>query len=301
MDSKKFQFLTAVVGKEGALALQKAASRSTYLEAAILPRAIVSWLEASQDYLGGLPGVENTHLSLTKSEAGFTGDISIGEGVYHFTDSSILHVAAAMVVALEGDKERVAIEMPDRDLAKLGKSVDLLVKARECSRQLMKAKGEKLHCCVCNSEYAGYDDDGKVYCRAHDKKDLDKLEAPGGQGKPRPPIQPIAPTMQPSNVMKPGKKPAGAASMGSTPGMPSAKPINKSIKITKSQAQARCAICGAPQMRDLKFVGCYCFTGLSKSVSVRPLESAKFYVELEFDSDWDTESIDTLVQAFGGR
>lgn len=135
MNSNKYSFLQAVLGEDGARALRKAMERSSELEAAVLPRAIVAWLEGpfSSSHEGVVPGCEN-QLVFSKSESGFTGSIGIGDEVYAFENASTTHLAAAIAVSLGLEYEKVPSTVRSIDLAKLGKSLDLLVKAREVNR-----------------------------------------------------------------------------------------------------------------------------------------------------------------------
>jgi hypothetical protein len=75
MDGRKFQFLKAVLGEDGAKALAKAAERAPELGNALLPRTIMAWLGVASrdDFEGTIPGVENTYLQFTKAEAKYSG------------------------------------------------------------------------------------------------------------------------------------------------------------------------------------------------------------------------------------
>lgn len=140
MDDRKLKFLKAVLGEDGAKALAKAAERGPELENALLPRTIMSWLglAARDDFEGRLPGVENTYLQFSKSEDRFSGSVAVGDEVYAFQQASILHLGACVAVALGADHERVSLRLRDLDIQRLGKNIDLLVKARVAVKELKK-------------------------------------------------------------------------------------------------------------------------------------------------------------------
>lgn len=144
MDPKKMQFMRAVLGRDGAEALSKAVTRTQELEHVLLPRTILAWLEVASrwDYEGEVPGVENTYLSFRKDEDGYTGSIKLDDGDYVFARASLAHVAASIAVALGADHERIAKSVRDIDLARIGKSIDLLAKAKVATDALSKMKRE---------------------------------------------------------------------------------------------------------------------------------------------------------------
>lgn len=140
--STKTQFLKAVLGDDGAHALLRATERSTALENALVPRTILAWigLAARTQYEGSLPGIENSYVAFKKSEDGFSGQISIGDEVYDFKDKSVYHLAASVAVSMGVDHERVSDSVKSRDLKNLGKSIDLLVKARVLTEDLLNKR-----------------------------------------------------------------------------------------------------------------------------------------------------------------
>lgn len=146
MDTRKFNFLQAVLGADGAGALAKAAQRSPSLEAALLPRAIMAWLGvmARASYEGGIPGAGNSYLAFEKSEDRYSGTVGIGETLYSFEKASLYHLGACVAVALGADHERVSPGLRDLDIERLGKSIDLLAKARITVAELKKSRLEPL-------------------------------------------------------------------------------------------------------------------------------------------------------------
>lgn len=141
MQPRQYSFLVSVLGEDGARALKKAAERSDALGQALLPRAILSWLGLASrwDYEGGLPGVENTYVAFKKSEdERLSGSIALGGDVYDFEGASPYHVAATVGVVLGMDDSPLHPSVRDLDLARLGKSIDALVKYRAASQELAK-------------------------------------------------------------------------------------------------------------------------------------------------------------------
>lgn len=144
MDPTKLSFLIQILGADGAKALCKAADRNIEIESVLVPRAILAWLGlvGRSDYEGDLPGVSNTYLSFTKSEEAYTGSVTIGSDVYNFDRAPLMHLAASVAVAIGVDADKFDPGLRDLDLARLGKSIDLLVKARHVAAQI--AAGEEL-------------------------------------------------------------------------------------------------------------------------------------------------------------
>ena len=139
------QFLQGVLGPDGSSALIKAIDREVRLGPALVPRAVLSWLGvvARGSYTGSLPGVDSVQFNMKKSEgAGFTGFVTIGPENYEFKNASVYHIGAALTVALGVDQAKVEDSVRSATLAKLGKSIDTLVKARIAHEyQLKKAIG----------------------------------------------------------------------------------------------------------------------------------------------------------------
>ncbi len=125
------RLLTALVGVEGAQALAKAAVRLPELDNAMAPRALFAWLSlAGNGYDGQVPGLDASRLALSKSESGYSGSLAIDGTDYEFVDVSLLHVSAAVGVMAGLSEQRVDPRVRDDDLYRLGKTVDVLVRAR---------------------------------------------------------------------------------------------------------------------------------------------------------------------------
>jgi hypothetical protein len=130
MDATKLSFLKAVLGDEGAQALDKAVRRYEPLESVLVPRAILSWLSvaARTGYEGEIPGVSFAGLAFAKNESDlYDGTLSINFIQYPFENASFMHVVAGVSVALGADITDHGIK--DADLVNLGRQVDLLAKA----------------------------------------------------------------------------------------------------------------------------------------------------------------------------
>jgi hypothetical protein len=145
MNTRESAFLVELLGPIGAKALLKMAERSPALESALVPRAVLAWLGlvARYDYEGALPGVDNSYVSFTKTESGFEGSIALGADVYGMSQASIYHVAGSVAVALGVEPRLLDPKVKDLDVAKLGKSIDLLAKAQLASKELERKAKEK--------------------------------------------------------------------------------------------------------------------------------------------------------------
>lgn len=142
MSSLGTQFLSAALGVEGAKALQKAVEREPTLAGVLLPRAILGWLTftAENEYEGSIPGIENSYVQFAKSEDGFSGSISLSDGVYSFERASLYHLAASMAMALGLEPNGVDSRIRDTVLVKLGESIDTLAKAQVLMHELKLQK-----------------------------------------------------------------------------------------------------------------------------------------------------------------
>lgn len=272
MDGRKLGFLTSVLGKEGARALSKAVERSTALGNVVLPRAIVAWLGAVPTYEGEIPGVANTYVSFAKSESGFSGSVAIEDTMYEFADQPILRVAAAMAVALGADREPVDPTVRDLDLARLGKSIELLVKARMVAAELAKTTEAPRH---------------------------------GVAAAPRKPENqepPDAPKKQPAMPRPPAPKargyvpPAPKATVPAIPGV--GRPKLPGIQLPKlTKFAPRCGICGGGNFSNSGALrGCLCIRDLIKSVRFEDANDRRI---LHFGPELDHESISVILDALG--
>lgn len=270
----KFKFLEAVLGTDGAKALKKAAERHAVLGEALVPRTILAWINTAAriEYEGEIPGVSNTYVEFKKNESAYDGHIAIADEVYAFEKATLYHVAASVAVALGVDTLTVSDDLRDLDLAKLGKSIDLLAKARIVTKDL----------------------------------DLEKVDhPPGPAAAPIAPAggeAPVAPTpTQAKTNPKPptpttgAPKPVKAAKQAGT-GSGSAKAKSKlpSLKVTKSEMTSACKVCNGKQFTGAAFTGCVCFGLLAKHTKVTPTPDG---CRIEFEDEWDSEGILALVES----
>lgn len=141
MNVRAYSFLEGVLGKDGARAFRKAMDHERTISNAVIPRAILSWIDLATryQYEGSVPGVDNTYIQFKKSEGtAFDGALSVGEDVYTFKGASRYHVAATVAVMLGVNALDVDNTLRDITMERLGKSIDTLVKARVAVQELEK-------------------------------------------------------------------------------------------------------------------------------------------------------------------
>ena len=135
-------FLQAIAGTSGAQALMKAAERNPGLESVIVPRALVSWLNlvGAHGFEGQIPGSPNSYCRLHKNEHGYTGVVTVSDFVHSFEDNTVLHTAASLAVSM--GVSGVPGDIGPEQLQRLGKSLDLLIKAKVIAEglELRKAR-----------------------------------------------------------------------------------------------------------------------------------------------------------------
>ncbi len=227
-------FLRFIVGNEGTDALNKAINSIPPIGSVVVPRAIVAWLSiiSKVGFEGSIPGVPQSFLGLSKTENNsLTGAMTIGDQLYTFEGADLLHVAASLGVALGIDLEPVSDNLKNKDLTKLGKSIDLLVK----SEFIKQAKLSKSN------------DESAAPAPAHEQKEAKEQSVP------------LTPVKQPGINLKSGhtgpvQKPNLAVGQG-----------QKAIKILKTEATKLCSDCGNSLFKDEKFKGCTCLSGLAKN------------------------------------
>jgi hypothetical protein len=289
------QFLTAVLGHDGAQALQKAADRSEDLGNALVPRAILSWLGTSSrfDYEGEIPGIKNSYVCFTKSENGFDGSIDLHGEIHSFKNASIFHLAASVATSLSIGDELLPTGIRQSEIEKLGRSCDLLAKSRILSEALSKAEKEK--------QEKSYECPGKEGCtnagcisRGHVlEKNKDSHGGAAGKGAAASAIAPAMPL--PPTAVQP-EQPRITAKLPKLPGSAQVPKLGKSIAISKSEAGRACSICGNIQFYNNEFMGCVCLRSLAKSTTTNKTDDG--YV-VKLDEEWDRDAIFTLFEAIG--
>lgn len=125
-------FMKSILGDDGHTAFEKMSKRAPALATLLAPRTVLSWLATASriNYEGEVPGVHNSYIALSKSEGGFSGAIVVGSSRHVFEATDILHVAATLSYALGIQDIELDPTLRSTDISKLGKSIDLLVKAK---------------------------------------------------------------------------------------------------------------------------------------------------------------------------
>lgn len=376
MNDRATRFLVGVLGNDGASAFRKAIGREQSLASAVVPRAILSWLNiaARLTYEGEIPGQDNTYLTFRKSEGGrgFGGAISINDSVYSFENASVFHVAGALAVALGVDSVAVDEHVRARTMQKLGKSIDHLVKAKVAINHLNKVAlnpsagyqishehapehgmttirsthpqhgdvgvaqfhhepgGIRASYVVVDDEHQRRGLASAMYAHAEKvtgKKvlpptatkpvtdqgrafvngiGLGKLEVPSGAAGSNSDMRMITASEKsakkvelPGAINKPTEQQAAIAPQAPQFQAKTPRPIakNPSMKVSKSQADKKCPMCGQAQFRaDGGFYGCICFRAMAEGVLIQKTESG---YSLEFDGeDWDQDAVTALAAIF---
>ena len=226
MNVKGRHFLSRILGVDGSEAMARAVDRHEPLESVLLPRAILSWIKAVGPFGhdGSIPGVADSHLKFSKNEEGFAGSVNIYDFVYEFEKASVFHLASSLALALDVDPTGIGIK--DLDIERLGKSIDMLVKATIVKEELAKVKAP---------------------------------EQAGGAASPIQPIQAVAPAPVAPATPKMAEAPKMAKPKVKLP-------IPSKIKVTKSEMSYKCGLCGRGSFLDSTYVGCSCLAELAKSV-----------------------------------
>lgn len=290
MEATKLQFLTAVLGDSGASALVKASERSEVLEHALVPRTILAWIGAAPTFEGHVPGIDAVYVTFQKSESGFSGSVTVEDGLYKFENQSLFHVAATVAVAMGIEEDHVHPDLRAVDIERLGKSIDMLVKVRRAGEELEKSadKPDKTKdgtmCEDCGKAWKGHD---SVLCSEElEKGATSGTGAAAAPQAPKPPEAPVATAPATPKTSKP-MSPKGSKSPKTT----------NTLRLSEPETSRRCRACGIPQFDGEDFAGCACFSALSKSARVVSRDGG--VVTLELKSEWDADAILTFLEAIG--
>jgi hypothetical protein len=289
MSERAYNFLTATLGHEGSVALRKACERVHDLGTVMFPRAVLAWLSfvAPHGYQGPIPGTDG-FLRFSKSEDSeqgtgkeqYAGEVTWNGQTYTYTDASLYQIAAAVALAIGAKAKEVSAKLKPEELASLGKSVDVLVKAHAANEQLRKA-------------------------------DLPGATArPKGQQGPAAPGAPVPPKVGGATAPRLPSPVGPAAPATPTPGAAGAKvpklpgvgkknpaPKLPALKVGKSELSNLCSMCGRGQFTGKKFTGCVCLRALAKSVTSTEKPDG---VLLTFGNAWDREDIESLMNLLRG-
>jgi hypothetical protein len=299
-------FLNAALGEIGAEALLKAVAKEPNLIEALLPRTVLSWLSFNTEYMGPVLGSSDSYVDFKKNEQGYCGNVQSQHANYTFEDADIYHLAAAISVSLGVESTKIDTDVRDLIIAKLGKSIDYLVKTqlglkspKAMSPQKMTTHGNfhvqhsgapdkpysVIHTATNMPVQHGIStlrDAGEIANwhqskRAMPAMPVAKVEGAGLAAKPQnavPPVAPIASVKPPTSGM-------------------AKKPKTPNLSITKAQSEIICSVCEGNQFKDNKFKGCVCFNDLAKSI--KTIAYSDGYV-LEF---YDNVDSITLMKLFG--
>jgi hypothetical protein len=119
-------FLKSILGNQGTKVMESLEKASDDLASYITPRIIVSWLRQADYGEVSLPE-DGPFTALAKSGYGYTGSCNIHDQPYSFEYVTEEHIAAIVTTAC--DCKLTKSEAKNLDLAKLAKTIDLLVKA----------------------------------------------------------------------------------------------------------------------------------------------------------------------------
>lgn len=277
MDKTALNFLTEVLGTEGARALQRTAQKEPSLGSVLIPRAALAWIHGREGFEGRVPGVANSYLKFNKSEAGYAGIVTLPDVNYEFAGATAEHVAAALAVAVGAgtSKDR---GVRDLTLMRLGKSIDVLVKAQ--------AEVKKLTIVEESSE------------ESEESPDMQKAgtERPGQTHRPTPQAGAIGPQAPISTQPGSGTKSSAsaAASPGAKPkGLPKPSKAGK-MGVTKSEMYRPCPDCGSRHFNGTQFKGCMCVREFAKYVKSTAYGDG---VVLEFMPSFDRNAMLILRKA----
>jgi hypothetical protein len=233
----------------------------TGLEGVIAARSTVAWLREAP--LGDL---NCEILLLSKSESGLSGVIEFEGGDYLFTDATEEHVAAAIITSMGVSLEKALVK--DLDLAKLGATLDLLVKSVNKKKE---------------SEKPGIGS----FAKPIEPKLPDPILDQPPQIKTKGKISSI-PNIKPQQP-KPDPKAMVPPTLPIIPGLPK-------IKLSEREMLKKCEMCGRAQTDGVKFTGCFCLRDLAKSVKSQKVKDGLL---LSFGSEWEMETVETLLEAVG--
>ena len=137
---------------------------------------------------------------------------------------------------------------------------------------------------------------------------LGKADAPGPaappqkQGAPEeaapPAKQPMQSAKKPA-MPKPGKGLSPLKTQASGQQQPAMKADLPQVKLTRSQAQRPCPVCGTSNFSGERLTGCLCFEELAKNADATRTSDGGYLVT--FGSDWDGEDIEVFLGGLQGR
>lgn len=307
-------FMKSILGEDGQQAFEKMIKREPGIGALLAPRTILGWISTVSGihFEGEIPGVTNSYIALSKAEDGIHGAVAVA-GIHHsFDGANILHVAAALSHALGVQNIEIDPGLKSTDISKLGKSIDLLVKARTIAHvaeeemakfalsptkmtqhgdfHIVHTPGHQYPYSIQHSTSGQVVQSGianlksaQVIAKWHASRPVMKTELPGQVAAAREPIKQV-PAEAPMAKQPPTQKP------------PIQKSARRELMVKHEETGKPCPTCGQQLFKSKEFVGCLCFRALAKSVQTR--EGAGGLVLQLNRSEWDDDTLQTLISTF---
>jgi hypothetical protein len=318
-------FLDTVLGINGSQAIQRAVSNNPSFANILVPRVLLSWVNniANYGFEGRVPGAKDTFLVLEKTDNGFEGAVTIEEKLYTFNNSSPMHVAAAIGIAINSKLSSVE-ELNKNDLLQLGKSIDALVKTN-----LIKSIQEQYLATLDYGEFIiEYTGDVEApYLVKHEPTDkivadkltkvehaktiaetadfrlssLNKSQETAADYKYRVqhPHQPHADKRYEGKKISKFKPKKGVPAHGGGAVRPRLKirrhlkPRKASLKLSEEDMGKVCSECGGKMFKSEEFVGCMCLSDLSQFITLQKNETGRY---LDFSPEMLDEDIEVIYE-----
>lgn len=272
---KDSPFLKNLLGADCSTALMDVAKKVPGLEAAVGPRAIVSWLTAlGGQFDGKIPGSEDI-LKFDRVGGLYTGLAKFSDQVVEYRQIPTLELAAILSVGMGEDVTDSSAK--PKDLARLGKSLDKMVFAimDSSKRSIVKDYLAKA--------------DAIPVIKVKLPHRIKKAEPKGTTAKPTDATAPAQQTPSAPKKQTTSQRPQP----GSIPGLNS-----KTIKVEKHEASQTCKVCGKGRFSNNRFVGCVCYSELAKSVTTKVIPDG-YLLKTSVSSDF--ESLMSLAGSYRGR
>ncbi len=134
-------FLTEVLSATGYNALQDACAGASDLQDLVLLRSISGWVDlvSRSGHDGVIPGTE-VNASFAKSDTGFTGTVDLDNQRLYFENRSPEYVCSLVTVVV-APALKPMVYPKSQSIAKLGKSIDCLLKVKLVENTLEKDAG----------------------------------------------------------------------------------------------------------------------------------------------------------------
>lgn len=253
----KQDFLIEILGVHGQKALENANKLSKNIENIVFTRALLSWVSLVSKYgfSNKIPG-QSSSFDLNKSEDGLNGYIELESQVFKFENKNEEYVAALLAVSMGADgpmenHNGVAV-------AKLGKSIDCLVKTEFVNKNIQKS-----------------------FPRYH------APQKPSSVAEHKEPIPPHPPQSE-----APKQSPPKGAKVGTSMGKTEIKSKKKSFvfRLKKHELMTRCETCSSLLFKDESYIGCICYS--NEGISLLKSEEG---FSLKFNANCDSDLVLALI------